>query len=88
MLAIAIRLAKTLGEAYADVAELGDKHPEILGRYLNLVRVPTGDKDEQGVPKIKLLGSNGMKFKVRGNTYAVQQEIESGNESLTKAGSV
>jgi len=77
-----------MGANFADVADLDNNHPQILGRYINLVRIPTGETDKD-VPKIKLLGSNGLKFKIRGEVYAVQQEIVDRTKiTLTKGGDV
>ena len=65
-----------------------NKPPQIEGRYLNLKRVATGETDKD-VPKMKLVGRNGLKFKIRGDTYSVEQDIIGGaNPTLVKAGLV
>lgn len=48
MLNIAQKVAKAGGEPqFADVADLENNHPKILGRYLNLVYVKSEYQEEE-----------------------------------------
>ena len=63
-------------DAFKDLQDLKQNKAIIKGRYLTLIREPNGT-DEKGVPKIKLVGSNMLSFKIRGNYYEYRKEIVS-----------
>ena len=70
-------------DAFKNVQDLNNLTATILGRYLTLSQVPNGFTDK-GAPRIKLIGSNTLNFKIRGDVYVFRKEIISGREELEK----